>query len=245
MSRLLRSLASEELIVTLADPSDARRRIVALTDAGEREFRAYEELSDARAHAFLTRARRVVNLLDAVDLVATACIGERIEIRTVSPSSEHARFCLDRYYRELNSKFDGGFDVTRSRDPDSTKMTAPLGAFLVANSDTLPVGCVGLSGDGTDLAEVKRLWVEPMARGFGYGRLLMAAIERTASELGISKLRLDTNRALPAAVEFYRRAGWQEIERFNDDPYAHFFFEKLIVGHQPEQIPSGGDRSSS
>ena len=39
-------------------------------------------------------------------------------------------------------------------------------------------------------------------------------------------LRLDTNSALPEAVAMYRKAGWTEIPRFNDDPYPDVFFEK-------------------
>ena len=41
-------------------------------------------------------------------------------------------------------------------------------------------------------------------------------------------LRLDTNSALPEAVAMYRKAGWTEIPRFNDDPYPDAFFEKHL-----------------
>ncbi|MBL0935444.1 MAG: MarR family transcriptional regulator [Rhizobiaceae bacterium] len=231
MSRLLRSLETEGLILTSADPGDARRRLVALSEAGAREFQAYEDLSDARARNFLVRSGRIDKLLGAIDLVATALIGERIDIREVDPRNAAARACLEHYYRELDDRFEDGFDVSLSRDPDVAKMAPPRGAFLVAMSDTLPIGCVALSGDGTGRAEVKRLWVDRSARGFGFGRLLMSAVEATARQRGIFLLRLDTNRALPEAVAFYRRAGWREIERFNDDPYAHFFFEKKVSDH--------------
>lgn len=108
-------------------------------------------------------------------------------------------------------------------------MVPPRGAFLVALSDGLPVGCVGLKGNGSTLGEVKRLWVAPDARGAGLGKRLMAAIEDEARALSMDTLRLDTNRALPEAYELYMRNGWTEIERFNDDPYPDFFFEKRLV----------------
>ena len=41
-------------------------------------------------------------------------------------------------------------------------------------------------------------------------------------------LRLDTNTALPEALALYRRLGWSEIDRFNDDPYPDAFFEKHL-----------------
>jgi GNAT superfamily N-acetyltransferase len=107
-------------------------------------------------------------------------------------------------------------------------MMAPRGAFLVATSDDLPLGCVGLKGDGSAAAEIKRLWVAPAARGLGLGRGLMEAAEDAARNLAIKLLRLDTNSALPEAGRLYRKTGWTEIPRFNDDPYPDLFFEKRL-----------------
>ena len=126
----------------------------------------------------------------------------------IDPRAPMALQALAQYYAELASRFPSGFEVSRSRDPDAADMIAPRGAFLIASADDLPLGCVGL------------------ARGQGLARRLMAAAEARARELGVSVLRLDTNRALPEAAALYRRLGWTEIERFNDDPYAPVFFEK-------------------
>ena len=92
----------------------------------------------------------------------------------------------------------------------------------------MPLACVGLKGNADGTAEVKRLWVAPSARGLGLSRKLMAAVEDKARSLGIHTLRLDTNRALPEARGLYLKSGWTEIARFNDDPYADFFFEKRV-----------------
>jgi len=107
-------------------------------------------------------------------------------------------------------------------------MIRPRGAFLLAWSDGLPVGCVGLKDGGEQPAEVKRLWVAPAARGLGLARRLMSAIEDAARGLAVPVLRLDTNSALPEAIALYRRTGWVEIPRFNDDPYPDAFFEKRL-----------------
>jgi hypothetical protein len=56
----------------------------------------------------------------------------------------------------------------------------------------------------------------------------MEAAETVARELSITILRLDTNRALPEALQLYRSTGWNEIDRFNDDPYPDAFFEKRL-----------------
>lgn len=240
-SRLLRGLEREGLIVTTPSPEDGRRRIVHLTEAGHREYRAYEALSSARAEAVLARHGRPDLLLAAMDRVASAFGAERIVVKAADPESAEARHCLGAYYEELAARFEEGFEVARSRDPQARQMRPPLGAFLVALSDGLPVGCVGLKGAGDGSAEVKRLWVSPAARGLGLGRRLMQAVEGAAAGLSIRRLRLDTNRALSEALDFYRAAGWTEIERFNDDPYADYFFEKRIRLPAEGEAEAGGE----
>lgn len=228
MSRLLRSLEDEGLIATEPHPEDARRRIARLTAAGEAEFAAYEALSNARAEKLLSQHGDGERLLAAMDLVASALLRERIDLREMDPRSDDARYCLGEYYDELAQRFEGGFDVRLSKDPDAAAMIRPRGAFLVAFSDEMPVGCVGLKGTSADYSEVKRLWIAPSARGQGLARRLMERIEAVARKLGVSLLRLDTNKALPEAIAMYRKSGWTEIERFNDDPYPDFFFEKPL-----------------
>jgi DNA-binding MarR family transcriptional regulator/N-acetylglutamate synthase-like GNAT family acetyltransferase len=228
MSRLLRGLEDEGVIETTAHADDARRRVAKLTRAGRREFAAYEALSNAQAESLLARHAQREALLAAMDLIASALSRERIELVESDPRSEEARYCLREYYAELGRRFEQGFEVARSRDPDAKDMRRPRGTFLVATSDTLPLGCVGLKGTDAGYAEIKRLWVAPAARGLGLGRRLMQAAEDAAQGLGIGLLRLDTNSALAEAGQLYRRSGWREIPRFNDDPYPDLFFEKRL-----------------
>lgn len=149
------------------------------------------------------------------------------QIAPADPTSDAALYCLGEYYAELARRFDQGFDVNLSRDPDAAAMRHPQGSFLIAMADAAPLGCVGLKG-GADYGEIKRLWVAPAARGLGMARQLMTAAESTARSLGMALLRLDTNSALPEAVALYHATGWTEIDRFNDDPYPDVFFEKRL-----------------
>ncbi|WP_342730694.1 bifunctional helix-turn-helix transcriptional regulator/GNAT family N-acetyltransferase [Bradyrhizobium sp. B117] len=228
MSRLLRSLEDEGLVETHAHADDARRRVATLKRAGRREFAAYEALSNTQAEGFLARHSQREALLAAMDLIAAALTRERVTLDEMDPQSQEARYCLGEYYAELGRRFKQGFDVSLSRDPDAKDMCRPRGSFIVAMSDALPLGCVGLKGTDHGYAEIKRLWVAPAARGLRLGRRLMDATEATARELGIALLRLDTNSALPEADQLYRTTGWREIPRFNDDPYPDLFFEKRL-----------------
>ncbi|KAB2540841.1 PadR family transcriptional regulator [Salipiger aestuarii] len=228
MSRLLRGLEDEGLITLHSAPNDARRRLATLTDAGAAEFAAYESLSDAQVSGILNRHARPEALLAAMDIVATALGIDRTEIVETPPTDPRAIACLTAYYDELAQRLATGFDVSLSADPETQDMTPPRGAFLLALSDGMPIGCVGLKATDKGYAEVKRLWTAPAARGMGLAKRLMDQLETRARTLGITRLRLDSNSALLEAIAMYRKAGWTEIDRFNDDPYPDHFFEKAL-----------------
>jgi DNA-binding MarR family transcriptional regulator/predicted GNAT family N-acyltransferase len=228
MSRLLRGLEAEGLIEVEPGTEDSRRRRVRLTAAGLREYATYEALSDARAGALLGKHAVPDRLLEAMDLLAAALGKDRITFQEVDPLSPEARACLTAYYTELADRFEDGFDVSRSSDPDAGDMRRPRGAFVLAVSDGQALGCAGLKGTDKGYAEVKRLWVSPAARGLGLARRLMTEVERIAGEIGVEVLRLDSRSILSEAVALYRKTGWTEIGRFNDDPYPDMFFEKRL-----------------
>jgi ribosomal protein S18 acetylase RimI-like enzyme len=72
------------------------------------------------------------------------------------------------------------------------------------------------------------MWVAPEARGLGIGRRLLLELERQSREAGARVVRLETNRALKEAIQLYRSAGYREVKAFNDEPYAHHWFEKRL-----------------
>ena len=227
LSRLLRGLEAEALITTHPAPDDARRRVAMLTPKGHEEFEAYEALSNTRAQGLLSRHPRADDLLAAMELVANALSADAIDIEQVDPVGEVALTCLHQYYRELAARFDQGYDPALAADPTPQAMRPPRGTFLVATCDGAALGCVGLK-DAGDYAEIKRLWITPSARRLGLAKRLMEGAENSARVLGHALLRLDTNSKLPEAAALYRRLGWAEIERFNDDPYPDQFFEKRL-----------------
>ncbi len=228
LSRSLKTLEQDALITLTTDPNDGRKRHAQLTPDGQAECAVYNALSDQNAQNLLARHPRPEALLAAMDLVASALSVDRLELHRCDPRAEPAVYCLGEYYAELERRFDRGFDVSLSCDPEADDMLPPNGAFYVAMSDGLPQGCCGLKGTGKGYAEIKRLWVAPSARGLGVAQRLLLACEDQARALTISLLRLDTNSALPEAARLYNKEGWTQIDRFNDDPYPDLFFEKAL-----------------
>lgn len=231
MSRMLRGLEADGLITIATEAGDGRRRTATLTTAGQKEYAAYEALSDTQAETILSRHASAKRLLEAMDIVASTLGRDRMEMVIVPPTDPRAQACVQAYYAEMGQRFSQGFDVSLSCDPQAADMIHPRGAFVIVLSDGLPVGCGGLKGTDKGYAEIKRVWIAPSARGLGLAHRLMAELERIAVALGITCLRLDTNsQFLPEAVALYRKTGWAEIPRFNDDPYPDMFFEKTVGG---------------
>ena len=99
---------------------------------------------------------------------------------------------------------------------------------MIARLDGRAVGCGGLRALDERTGEIKRMWIAPEARGLGLARRLLAALEARALEAGLTRVRLDTNRALGEAQSLYRKAGYRETARYNDNVYADFWFEKVL-----------------
>jgi DNA-binding MarR family transcriptional regulator/GNAT superfamily N-acetyltransferase len=230
LSRLLRALEAEGLVVVRPDDADARVRRAALTPRGEREWSELESRSEALAVSVLEplserQEHELVAAMQTVERLLTASV---IAVATESPRSPAGSWCLRQYYTELSERFDAGFDPATSSLPDAGEMAPPTGLFLIARLRGEPVGCGGLIHHGTAPAEIKRMWVAPEVRGLGLGRRLLAELERWAQDSGAPATRLDTNRNLTEAISMYRSSGYEEIPDFNGEPYAHHWFEKHL-----------------
>ena len=157
-----------------------------------------------------------------------------VHIAVTDPRDPTARHCLQAYFAELGHRFDDGFNPARSIPADDADLTPPAGLLLVATMAGDPAGCGALKFHPDDgIAEVKRMWVSPAARGLGLGRRLLGELETQAARHGARRLRLETNRNLTEAIALYRSAGYQEVPAFNDEAYAHHWFERLVRGHGP------------
>ena len=110
--------------------------------------------------------------------------------------------------------------------------------LLLAVSDGEPVACGGLQRLDDRTAEIKRMWVHEDWRGAGLGGRMLRALEQAAVDRGHAVVRLDTNSVLTDAVAMYRRAGYTAIDRYNDNPYAHHWFEKTARPETGRRVPA-------
>lgn len=159
---------------------------------------------------------------------ATTAGDESVTVTRVDPAGDEARWCLAQYYAELAARFDEGFDPARSIPADDDEMRPPRGAFLVGRRGEVPVACGAIRFIEPGVGYLKRMWVATSVRGLGVGRRMLSALEDEGRVLGMTTMKLETNRALPEAIRLYQRSGYEEVPPFNDEPYAHHWFEKRL-----------------
>jgi len=228
LSRLLRRLERDGLVAVVPDPGDHRRRQVTLTEAGQRRWKELERRSDDQARRIVEpltprQRERLVRALAEADLLVRAAT---VTFEPVDPAAPVARDVVGRYFAEIGRRF--GFDASGEAEKDTKLLVPPAGVFVVAVSDGDPVACGGVQTIEPDTGELKRMWVRDDWRGAGLGTRLLRHLEDQARALGHGTVRLDTNAALAEAIGMYDRAGYQAIDRYNDNPWATHFFEKRL-----------------
>ena len=119
------------------------------------------------------------------------------------------------------------------RSPDMPKagpdqLNPPNGSFLVGYEDGIAICCGGIKRLDQEACELKRMYVIPEARGRGIARILLAALEERARELGYTIARLDTGPKQPGAQHLYESAGYVPIPNYNDNPVATYFGERRL-----------------
>ena len=235
VTRLVQALEEKGLVRVSQGTADQRVRNARLTVAGRREVREMNDRSDEAAGALLNaltsaqRARLVAAMAEVHRLLQLA----GLQIERVDPASPAARWCVDRYFAELDRRFESGFDPAASLSAEDPDLVPPRGAFLLASVDGESVACGAVKSISPAVGSLKRMWVADRARGLGIGRRMLDALEVQARELGLSTLRLETNQTLHEAIRLYRSAGFREVAAFNADPYAHHWFEKSLDGGEP------------
>src|SRR5580704_1557573 len=199
LSRLLRALEGAGLVVTMPSPADGRIRVAALTRKGLSERAILDRRSNDLAESIL------------------------------APLSADQQQELVRAMRTITRLLTTATIEIRPADLRSDDAQRCLRAYfaeLHRRSDTGFDAGAGISGEPS---EVKRMWVAESARGAGIARRLLAELEADAVASGATTARLETNGALKEAIAMYRSAGYVEVPAFNDEPFAHHWFEKQLT----------------
>ncbi|MHC0051895.1 GNAT family N-acetyltransferase [Actibacterium sp. D379-3] len=148
-----------------------------------------------------------------------------LTIRTESPLRPDSRALIDASEAALRAVFPPEECFSFS----AKELATPNTQFLVARVQGRALGCVALVDQGR-YGEVKRLFVQPEARGLGLARALMASLEKAARDIGLCLIRLETGDALTEAVALYRTLGYVDCPAFGGYPdiASNLFLEKQV-----------------
>ena len=146
-----------------------------------------------------------------------------LEVKPDSPDLARLIAKLDNYLSDLYPQ-DEIFGVELS-DPKTEEMT-----FVLAYLDGVPVGCGGIRRLDERTVELKRFFVEPTLRRQGVAGRVFGYLEQVAERLGCSVMRLETGAPQFESVNFYKKLGFYEIERFGEyvDCESSLCMEKVL-----------------
>jgi GNAT superfamily N-acetyltransferase len=137
-----------------------------------------------------------------------------VEIRREELTSATAQGLIRALNAELTARYPEEGATYFRLDPE--EVAEGRGAFLVAWSDERPAACGAIRSLDPKTGEIKRMYVEPGARGKGLGRAVLQALEEEARRLGLVRLVLETGMRQHTAIALYERAGFARIPPFGD-----------------------------
>lgn len=151
-----------------------------------------------------------------------------LELRVTAFDAPEVEPVHDRYQADLTERYGGAPGCI-----EASGFAPGHGCFLTAWLDGAIVGMGGMRRHAAGIGELKRMYVEPEARGRGVARVLLARLEDAARADGHRELRLETGTMQPEAIALYESSGYRPIHpygEFADDPRSRCFAKALDPG---------------
>ena len=153
-----------------------------------------------------------------------------LELRPEPSDSPASRALWDQYMALVASRLPG-FRPTETIFATPDAFRGPGTAWVVGYAEGIAVCCGGLRPLAEDgVGEIKRMFVSGAARGHGYGRALLVALEHLAAEAGYTRVRLFTTEVLVEARALYDSAGYRVAGTVPDGDRTDLWLEKALPG---------------
>ncbi|MBI3214445.1 MAG: GNAT family N-acetyltransferase [Mycobacterium sp.] len=138
---------------------------------------------------------------------------DSLQFIAVHQSDPLAAPLLDELTVEYDTRYQGraGGEYRDLRAYPAAEFEPPAGALIVALSDGVPVAGGAFRRYDATTAELKRIWTASTHRRRGYGKLVVAELERVAAERGYTRVYLTTGWRQPEAVALYLASGYTAL----------------------------------
>lgn len=231
LSRILKKFRARRLVARRAEPDDARRSRLSLTDRGREAFETLNALSDRQVIDILARLpdhdrRRLTNAMTVIEGILGehgAASAAQVSLRPHRPGDlgwmveRHGAVYGEEYgwnaefealAAEVAAQFLRNYDASRERS-------------WIAEHRGERAGCVFLiqRPDRPGVAQLRCLFVEPWARGLGIGRRLVGECTAFARQAGYERIMLWTNSVLVSARRLYEAEGYVLV---HEEPHHSF-----------------------
>ena len=159
-----------------------------------------------RSH--VTRSRSGLRLVDSEEAIGSA----------IALAREYGAWAVEQARREygIDARAKGEQGLSTSID----ELLVPRGRLYLVEREGVPVGVGGLKPISDAIAEIKRMYIRPSARGQGLGRQLLGQLLEDARALEFRLVRLESAAFMPEAHALYRSAGFTVIRPFEDREFA-------------------------
>ncbi|WP_458688989.1 bifunctional helix-turn-helix transcriptional regulator/GNAT family N-acetyltransferase [Nocardia tengchongensis] len=246
LSRILARFEERGLVARRRSETDARRQVVALTEAGRAAFTLLDQRTQTQIgellvpHSPVVRTRLVGAMRTIEQILDTDSEPDPAAVVLRAPKPGEHGWVIARnaalYTEEFgwNGEYEGLVarivaDWLTNHDPQRERA-------WIAEYQGAPVGCVYCVREDDTTARLRLLLVEPSARGLGVGSALVAACLRFATDAGYTEIVLWTNSVLESARHLYQRAGFELAE---SNPHHSFGVD--LVGQTWRRALRPGD----
>ncbi|WP_424684134.1 bifunctional helix-turn-helix transcriptional regulator/GNAT family N-acetyltransferase [Frateuria sp. YIM B11624] len=237
LSRIVQGFVEQGLIARNRSSEDARQVTLHLTAAGRRAFRGLDGRSQRQSKALLSGLPAATrgDLLTSLRRVQHALAPSHdrraasLTVRTHRPGD--IGWAIERHGHLYAEEYgwDGSFEalVASLFAAFAMRHDPAMERLWIAELDGERAGCVFVvrNAEEPELAQLRCLLVDPIARGAGVGRRLVGECVGFARAAGYRGMTLWTNDVLAAARHLYQEAGFRLVHE-----YAHHSFGHDLVG---------------
>jgi GNAT superfamily N-acetyltransferase len=160
--------------------------------------------------------------------------GAVLTLRALPYDDPLARDLIERVQQEYVQRYGGPDEAA----VDPAEFLPPRGLFLVAEVDGVPAGCGAWRAIGADVAEIKRVYVEPGFRRRGLAHELVVCLERSGGAAGHREVVLNTGDRQPEALALYAELGYRPVSGYGIyacSPGAVFLGKRLAADGEEER----------
>jgi putative acetyltransferase len=131
---------------------------------------------------------------------------------------------------QLDNELTGRYE-SKQKDYDNLNKIELIDTVILIYDNKKAIGCGCFKRYNKNSAEIKRMFVKADYRGKGISKIIIKELENWASEVGFSKLVLETGKKQPEAIGLYENFGFKRIENYGQyaDLPNSICFEKILI----------------